>query len=123
MSVDDTSVPGGESEPGQFELTLPMAGATPAALALHQNFLGAVSALKRDLLRSVHYLRAIQERRVHRALGYDTITAYAAAVAGFSASQTEAFLALGRRLEKFPGNEAGPRGRIALMVKGAADRR
>ncbi len=102
MTEDSKPVPADDPAPGQIDLPLSMPSATPAAVALHRNFLGAVAALKSDLLRSVHYLRAIHERRVHRALGYDTITAYAAAVAGFSASQTEAFLVLGRRLEKYP---------------------
>lgn len=77
-------------------------GVTPAALALHNNFLAAVNALKRDLLRCVHFLRVIQERRIHRAFGYENIKAYAEATVGFSPAQTEAFLVLGRNLERYP---------------------
>jgi 5-methylcytosine-specific restriction endonuclease McrA len=76
--------------------------ATPAALALHNNFRTSVLVLQRSLVRSIHYLTVIQERRVHRALGYTSITDYAADVAGFTRNQTEAFLALGRRLAAYP---------------------
>lgn len=76
--------------------------ATPAALALHNNFRTSVQTLRRSLVRSMHYLVAIQDRKVHRALGYATITDYAAAVAGFTRNQTEVFLALGRRLSAYP---------------------
>ena len=76
--------------------------ATPAALALHNNFRTSVQTLRRSLVRSLHYLVAIQDRKVHRALGYATITDYTAAVAGFTRNQTEVFLALGRRLGKYP---------------------
>ncbi len=76
--------------------------ATPAALALHNNFRTSVHTLRRSLVRSLHYLVAIQDRKVHRALGYATITDYTAAVAGFTRNQTEVFLTLGRRLGAFP---------------------
>jgi 5-methylcytosine-specific restriction endonuclease McrA len=76
--------------------------ATPAALALHNNFRTSVQTLRRSLVRSLHYLVAIQDRKVHRALGYATITDYTAAVAGFTRNQTEVFLALGRRLGAYP---------------------
>jgi len=58
--------------------------------------------LRRDLVRSIHYLARIHDRKVHRALGYASITDYAAAVAGFTRNQTEVFLALGRRLDAYP---------------------
>ena len=77
-------------------------GVTPAGLALHNNFVAAMTALKSDLLRSVHYLRVIQERRVHRAFGYETIYDYAQAAVGFSPGQTKALLSLGRNLERYP---------------------
>lgn len=77
-------------------------GVTPAGLALHNNFVAAMTALKRDLLRSVHYLRVIQERRVHRAFGYQNIYDYAQAAVGFSPGQTKALLLLGRNLERYP---------------------
>ena len=76
--------------------------ATPAALALHNNFRTSVQALRRSLVRSMHFLVAIQDRKVHRVLGYATITDYTAAVAGFTRNQTEVFLALGRRLGAYP---------------------
>ncbi|MBK9305174.1 MAG: HNH endonuclease [bacterium] len=76
--------------------------ATPAALALHNNFRTSVQSLRRSLVRSMHFLVVIQDRKVHPALGYATITDYAAAVAGFTRNQTEVFLALGRRLGTYP---------------------
>jgi hypothetical protein len=78
------------------------AHATPAALALHNNFRSAVRSLQRDLVRTLGYLVAIHDRKVHRALGYVSIIDYAADVAGFSRSQTETFLALGRRIDRYP---------------------
>ncbi|MBE0567041.1 MAG: HNH endonuclease [Krumholzibacteria bacterium] len=77
-------------------------GVTPAALAVHNNFVAAMNALKRDLLRSVHYLRVIQERRIHRAFGYQNIYDYARAAVGFAPEQTKALLSLGRNLERYP---------------------
>ncbi len=76
--------------------------ATPAAQALHNNFRTSVKALRRDLVRAIHYLTAIHERKVHRALGFKDIADYAEAVAGFTRNQTETFLALGRRLGEYP---------------------
>lgn len=75
--------------------------ATPAALALHNNFRISVRMLRRDLVRSIHYLVAIYDRKVHRALGFASITDYAAATAGFTRNQTEVFLALGWRLDAY----------------------
>jgi hypothetical protein len=76
--------------------------ATPAALALYKNFLSSITSLKRSLIRSIHYLRVIYDRKVYRMLGYSTITEYASVAAGISRNQTEAFLALGKKLEQFP---------------------
>lgn len=47
--------------------------ATPAALALHNNFRTSVRALRRDLVRVIHYLTVIHERKIYRALGYANI--------------------------------------------------
>ncbi len=76
--------------------------ATPAALALHNNFLSSITSLKRSLIRSIHYLRVIYDRKVYKMLGYSSITEYASVAAGISRNQTEAFLALGKKLEQFP---------------------
>jgi hypothetical protein len=82
--------------------TLPTQRHTPAALALHNNFLSSMTALKRSLIRGIHYLRIIYERKVYRLLGYSSITEYAQKTAGISRNQTEAFLALGKKLDKYP---------------------
>lgn len=92
----------GDQDGGRLPSPPPTVLATPAALALHNNFRTSVLVLQRSLVRSIHYLTVIQERRVHRALGYTSITDYAADVAGFTRNQTEAFLALGRRLAAYP---------------------
>jgi hypothetical protein len=76
--------------------------ATPAVLALHNNFLSSMTSLKRSLIRSIHYLRIIYDRKVYRALGYGSIADYAARTAGLSRNQTEGFLALGKKLERYP---------------------
>ncbi len=76
--------------------------ATPAALSLHNNFLVSITSLKRSLIRSIHYLRVIYDRKIFRLLGYTTITDYASTTAGLSRNQTEAFLALGKKLEHYP---------------------
>lgn len=81
-------------------MSLPLA--TPAALALHNTFRASVRELGRGLVKCIHYLSVIHRRKIHRALGHATIAGYAAATAGFSRDQTDAFLALGRRLAAFP---------------------
>ncbi len=102
MDPITTTLRGGDNAEEHALAPTTTALATPAALALHNNFRSAVRALQRDLVRSLTYLVAIYDRKVHRALGYASITDYAAAVAGFSRNQTEAFLALGRRLDRYP---------------------
>ncbi len=81
--------------------------ATPAQLAFHNNFKVSVRTLKRSLLRSIYYLRIIRERRIYKALGYDTIPDYAAAEAGLGRKQCEAFLSLGRKLNRLPEVTSG----------------
>ncbi len=76
--------------------------ATPAALALHNNFKTSVDALKRDLVRTIHYLSAISEKNIHRLLGYKSIYEYGEGVAGFTEFQTRAFLKIGRKLLELP---------------------
>ena len=76
--------------------------ATPAALALHNNFKISVGALKRDLVRSIHYLTVISDKNIHRMLGYKSIYEYGEEVAGFTEYQTRAFLKIGRKLLELP---------------------
>lgn len=76
--------------------------ATPAAMALDKNFRNAVTCLRRDLVRSIYYLRVIYDRKVFRMLGYSNIRHYAAEVGGLSESQCKAFLRIGARLEELP---------------------
>jgi 5-methylcytosine-specific restriction endonuclease McrA len=102
MDPITTALGGDDNGREQMVVPLTTALATPAALALHNNFRSAVRALQRDLVRSISYVVTIHDRKVHRALGYASITEYAAAVAGFSRSQTETFLALGRGLGRYP---------------------
>lgn len=58
--------------------------------------------MKRDLLRSVFYLRVISDRKVYRVLGFTSIYDYAAQTAGLSNGQCKAFIRLGGRLENLP---------------------
>ncbi len=92
-----------DNQPLPFFLQSATGLVTPAELSLHKNFQTSVTHLQRSLIRSIHYLRVIFERKVYKALGFCSITDYAASVAGFSRNQTETFLALGRKLEGFPG--------------------
>ena len=87
--------------PVQWEPTLSPT-ATPAALALHNNFKASVVALKRDLVRSIHFLTVISEKNIHRMLGYKSIYDYGEGVAGLTEGQTRAFLKIGRRLQELP---------------------
>lgn len=75
---------------------------TPAQRSLHNNFLISVKTLKSGLVRTVYYLDRIRSHRVHRLLGYRTITEYAHAHAGLTVSQTKEFLFIARRLSEYP---------------------
>ena len=120
-----------ESAQGQDPRQPSPPGVTPAGLALHNNFVAAMTALKRDLLRSIHYLRVIRERRVHRAFGYQNIYDYAQAAVGFSPGQTKALLSLGRNLERYPetkqaladGNVSWSKARLIVAKADPADER
>ncbi len=81
--------------------------ATPAELALHRTFVDSVHELKRSIVRSCHYLRQIQLRKVYRALGYATIVDYAATEVGLTRDQCESFLRLARQLPLLPGVTEG----------------
>lgn len=75
---------------------------TPQGDSLHQNFLQSARDLKRDMVRVVYYLEMIRSQRIHLALGFDSIEAYAARTAGFTHAQTRRFVQLGRQLAAFP---------------------
>ncbi|MGD9546183.1 MAG: HNH endonuclease [Candidatus Krumholzibacteriia bacterium] len=77
-------------------------GLTPAEASLHNNFVVSVKALRKDLVRTVYYLLQIKERRVYRKLGFPTMAAYGKAAAGLTERQVADFLALARRLPRFP---------------------
>lgn len=79
-----------------------VAHATPAAVALHKNFCNSVAGLRRDLVRSITYLRLIFDRKVYRALGYASIYEYAMGAAGLTENQCRSFLKIGRRLGELP---------------------
>ncbi len=71
-------------------------------MSVHNNFKVSIAALKRDLVRSIHYLRMIYDHKVYKMLGYKNITCYAAAVGGISEGQCKAFLKIGLKLEELP---------------------
>ncbi len=73
----------------------------PAEHAVHKNFTTSVGALRKDLVRTAYYLLQVQERDIHRKLGYETLAAYAAAWAGLTAKQAREFVAIARRLPQF----------------------
>ena len=100
--------------------------ATPQAMALHKNFINAMSGLKREMVRSIFYLRAIADRKVYRMLGYSHIGEYAEKEAGLSAGQCRAFLNIGKKLQDLPQmrqalEDGGISWRKANIIIGKAD--
>jgi hypothetical protein len=75
---------------------------TPSQEALHKNFQVSIKALKTAWLRTIFYLTAIQELKIHRLLGYRSIGEYAQSVAGFTPRMTSELLQLARQLQDFP---------------------
>ncbi|MCB1149926.1 HNH endonuclease [bacterium] len=75
---------------------------TPAQRSVHNNFLISVQTLKRSLLRTIYYLGQIKEQNIHRHMGYRSISDYALAHSGLTATQTKEFLYLARRLPEYP---------------------
>lgn len=71
---------------------------TPAQRQLHQEFLGAVAAVRHDFVRMVLLIREVADRRIYRLLGFTTIAAYSDHYARFSEAQTREFMAIGGRL-------------------------
>ncbi len=57
---------------------------TPQARALHNNFRLAMGGLRRELVRSIFFLRLIADSKVYRRLGYATIKEYAAREGGLT---------------------------------------
>ncbi|MBU2503247.1 HNH endonuclease [bacterium] len=77
-------------------------GLTPAQRAVHDDFLAAFDGLKQNLVRTVFYLRAVIDGKIHNLLGYSRITDYAKHYAGLSPRQTQELLVLGKRLSDLP---------------------
>ncbi len=75
---------------------------TPAQQAVHNNFLDAVDGLKRNLVRTIFYLRAVLDRRILLRLGFTRITDYAQHYAALTPRQTQEFLVLSNRLGELP---------------------
>ncbi|PIV82189.1 hypothetical protein COW53_00200 [bacterium CG17_big_fil_post_rev_8_21_14_2_50_64_8] len=75
---------------------------TPAEHALHNNFRISIKNLRKDLVRTASYLLQVEERNIHRKLGFRGLAAYAAEYAGLTRNQTREFLAIGRQLPRFP---------------------
>ncbi|MFH2052650.1 MAG: HNH endonuclease signature motif containing protein [bacterium] len=75
---------------------------TPAQRAVHNDFLAAYDGLKQNLVRTIFYLRAVVDGKIHKHLGYSRITDYAQHYAGFSPRQTQELLVLGNRLIQLP---------------------
>ncbi|MGD9548206.1 MAG: hypothetical protein AB7V45_11770 [Candidatus Krumholzibacteriia bacterium] len=93
----------GEAHPASIgQPSLPVANATPAALALHNNFRNAVGGLRRELVRTIYYLQVIHDRKIFRVLGYTNILPYAADHGGLTEAQCKAFLRIGARLDDLP---------------------
>jgi 5-methylcytosine-specific restriction endonuclease McrA len=80
----------------------PPVTASPQVLSLHNNFKSSILSLKRELVRSVFYLRMISERKVYRVLGFTSIYDYAATAAGLGREQCKAFIRLGGKLQNLP---------------------
>lgn len=76
--------------------------ATPAQLAIHNNFRISITTLRKSLVRAAFYLLVIQEREIHKALGFERIVDYTAHTAGFGEAQTRDLLRMGRRLRAYP---------------------
>ncbi len=87
------------------QISNPGITASPQAQALDKNFRNAILGLKRELVRSIYYLREIFERKIYRALGYSTISQYGAEAGGLTKEQCSAFLKIGARLKGLPEME------------------
>lgn len=104
----------------------PIVKATPAKVALDKNFRNAVVSLRRDLVRTIYYLRVIFDRKVYRMLGYPNIRGYAAEVGGLTERQCKAFLRIGAKLMALPEmkqalEEGAITWRKANVIVGQAD--
>jgi hypothetical protein len=76
--------------------------ATPAQQSLHNNFVESLNTVKRGLLRAAFYLAMIADRKVHRALGFQTIIDYAVASTSLTPRQARELVRMGRNLEHLP---------------------
>ena len=87
--------------PARSQVSTRVAALTPAQQSLHNNFLASVIALKKDIVRTVYYLAMINRQKIHRMLGFDTISDYAMTTAGFTPKQTRNFLNLAKHLPRY----------------------
>jgi hypothetical protein len=104
----------------------PSMAASPAAMAIHNNFRNAMAGLQREMVRSIYYLRLIFDRNIYRALGYSNIRHYAAHHGGLNEDQCKAFLRIGAKLERLPAmkkalEEGSLSWRKANIIVGEAD--
>jgi hypothetical protein len=104
----------------------PFSTATPAETAVHRNFCNAISGLRRELVRTIGYLRIIFDRKIYRALGYVSIRQYAAEHGELDENQCKAFLRIGARLAELPAMrtalaEGSLTWRKANLIVGAAN--
>ncbi|MBU2501644.1 hypothetical protein KJ682_09985, partial [bacterium] len=97
LAEPSTGAQGTRSSPAS-----PATLATPATLAIHNNFRNAVGGLRRELVRTIYYLRVIHDRKIYRALGYTSIRTYAAEHGGLTEAQCKAFLRIGSKLDDLP---------------------
>ena len=96
--------PSGPTPPGDgIEAAAPgRATATPAELALHNNFVESARVMQRGLARTLYYLLAIREGKVYRVMGFDSLAAYAERHAGLSPRTLSEMLTLARRMRRSP---------------------
>ncbi len=74
----------------------------PSELAIHNNFTTSINSLRKDLIRTAYYLLQIQNRMIHKKMGFATLEDYAKHYSGLTPSQTREFVLVGRKLPRFP---------------------
>ncbi|MFH2053174.1 MAG: HNH endonuclease [bacterium] len=79
---------------------------TPSEQALHRNLMISVRDLRREIVRTAYFLVQVNDRKIHRKLGFDTLGEYASRFTGLTSRQAEEFVAIGRRLPHFSDVEA-----------------
>ncbi len=99
---------------------------SPQAKALDNNFRNSIANLRRDLVRTIYYLRLIYDLKVYRLMGYQNIRHYASKAGGLNESQCKAFLKIGAKLGDLPQmkralEEGSLSWRKAEIIVGQAD--